>query len=548
MNMNRHKGFFLFAIIVLAAILRLWELDQYPAGLNADEAAIGYNAYSLILTGKDEHGDSWPLHFRSFGDYKPGLYFYLVVPFVKILGPNVWAVRLPSVILGILSVWLIYLLTQELFRKDNHITDYLSLTTSLFLAISPWHLHFSRGGWEANAATFFLLAGVYLFFKALNNPKLFPFSILLFTFSLYTYHSTRIVIPFLGLGLFILYRKQFSNQLKWVGISGVIGLILLTPLIMSFLGPAGASRFVGVGLLADTGPLWRINELRGQHWGSMALPVRLLHNRLIAYGIAFFENWLDHFHGEFLFVSGDVIERSRVPETGQMYLLDIPFVALGVYFFLKNRPKNWQVIFLWLMVAPVAAAMTFQTPHALRAHNMVIPLVMISAYGLVSVTEWIKAKGTVIVSLFYCFIVLLLIWNFTRYLHQYYVHYPQTYPAAWEYGFEELVSYVEQVEAQYDKIYVTDCYDQPYILFLFYLRYPPEKFQQEIKLTSRDKFGFSTVRDFDKFHFERIDWNLLRDKRRVLLVGTDEEIPEEARIIETIYFKNDQPAFEIVSL
>ena len=85
-------------IIFLALALRLYRLAEFPTGLNADEAAIGYNAYSLLETGKDEFGHPWPINFQSFNDWKPGLYFYLVLPLVKILGLNEWAVRLPSAI------------------------------------------------------------------------------------------------------------------------------------------------------------------------------------------------------------------------------------------------------------------------------------------------------------------------------------------------------------------------------------------------------------------------------------------------------------------
>jgi len=297
------------------------------------------------------------------------------------------------------------------------------------------------------------------------------------------------------------------------------------------------------------GPFWRVNELRGQHLNPFSLPVRFLHNRLVAYSLAFFSNWLSHFNGNFLFLFGDVIERNRVPETGQMYFFDILFVVLGIYFLILKRPQNWQFIFLWLTVAPVAAAMTFQTPHALRANNMVIPLVILSAYGALNIFEWFRKKTPrvffyVLCSMFY----VLCSWNITRYIHEYYVHYPQTYPAAWEYGFDQVVDEVKKIQGDYDKIYVTDRYDQPYILFLFYLKYPPEKFQQEVKLTPRDKFGFSTVRDFDKFHFERINWDELRTKSNILVIGTPEEINTSATILKRIYFKNGEIAFLIVQV
>jgi len=148
----------LIVIILLAFILRFYKLGNYPA-LNADEAAIGYNAYSILETGKDEHGNFWPIHFQSFNDYKPGLYFYLVMPFIKIFGLNGWAVRTPNAFLGVATVALIYLLAQELIKKRKKIKnqkragleindnpkDMLPILSAFLLAVSPWHIHFSRG-------------------------------------------------------------------------------------------------------------------------------------------------------------------------------------------------------------------------------------------------------------------------------------------------------------------------------------------------------------------------------------------------------------------
>lgn len=548
-NLSFWPNFLLVLILLLASFLRLWNLAHYPSGFNADEAAIGYNAYSLLETGKDEHGDSWPLHFKSFGDYKPGFYFYLVLPLVKLLGLNIWAVRLPAAILGIFSVLLIMLLVKEIF-KQNFLANRFSLWAGFFLAISPWHLHFTRGGWESGTALFLMLLAVWLFFKGLNKPGFFVSSLLVFCLSMYTYHSARLVVPLLFLGLIILYRQKIflKKNLKIIIIAILVGMLFLLPLVRDFLGPAGVSRFSGVGLFSDSGPFWRTNELRGQHANPWAPGVRLLHNRLVAYGLAFVENWLDHFNGNFLFVSGDVIERSRVPETGQMYLFDILFVVFGFYFLLLKRPPHWRFVLLWLIVAPVAAAMTFQTPHALRANNMVIPLIVLSAYGVVHLIDWFSNKKKIFKTIFIILLFLIIPWNFSRYLHEYYVHYPKVYPAAWEQGFEQLVWEVRNIKDQYEKVYVTDRYDQPYILFLFYLKYPPAKFQQEVNLTARDKFGFSTVRDFDKYHFGAINWDELRTKSNILVVGTPQEINTSATILKRIYFQNGELAFLIVQV
>ena len=98
-------------VIVLSAFLRLYKLGQSPEGFYLDEAAIGYNAFSILKTGKDEFGKKWPLVFRSFGDFKAPVYSYLLVPVFAVLEPTVLLVRLPSAVAGILTVicfyWLI---------------------------------------------------------------------------------------------------------------------------------------------------------------------------------------------------------------------------------------------------------------------------------------------------------------------------------------------------------------------------------------------------------------------------------------------------------
>jgi len=540
----KSKIILLFFLILLAAVLRLWNLNKYPAGLNADEAAIGYNTYSLILTGKDEHGVSWPIHFKSFADYKPGGYFYIVVPFVKILGLNELAVRLPSALLGALAVLGIFILVKELFGRF-----YLALIAGFFLAVSPWHIHFSRGGWETNAASTFILFGLYLFLKSLKNPKLFPFSFFLFTFSLYTYHSARVLAPLLGLSLVIFYRKKvFSKEVfKNFLIGGIIAFLILIPLLVDFFGPAGTARFSGLSIFSDVGPYSLVLSLRGEHKNPNDLVSRLLHNRPVAYSFQFLRNYLSFFDGNFLFVTGDRVERSNSPNMGELYFFDLLFLLAGVYFFLRKKPENWQIPFLWLLFAPLAGALTFQVPSALRAHNMIFPLIIISAYGFWNILLWLKNKSKLASIPLYpyipIFLIILFIWNISYFLHQYFVHYPKTYPAAWEYGFKELVRYIEPIKDNYSKIYITEKYDQPYILFLFYLKYPPQKFQQEVVLTPRDKFGFSTVRDFANFHFENIKWEEVNKQKNVLICGTEEEIPHGEKITKIINFPNNKPAF-----
>jgi len=531
------------AIVLLACFLRFYRLNNYPA-LNADEAAIGYNAYSLISTGMDEHGNPWPIHFQSFNDFKPGLYFYLVLPFVKVLGLTEWAVRLPGALFGVGTVIILYYLVRRLFSDDNP-----ALVSSFFLAISPWHLHFSRGGWEVNVATFFITLGTWCFLKAIEKPKFYLMSAVSFVFSLYTYHAARVVAPLLILGLAIIYRKEIRLNIKKIVISCLVALILLLPLGLDFAKGEVRARAAGVGLFADPGPLSRINEQRGEHLDYLALIPKVIHNKVVNYSLAFIQNYSQHYWGEFLFLTGDTIQRNRIPEIGQMYLFDILFLAVGFVAIIK-RPKGWGVILLWLFLAPTASALTFQSPHALRAQNMVIPLVIISAFGFVTIMDLLNKvfHRRHLLFMTYCILFLLVAWNFARYLHIYYVHMAKEYPFSSQYGVKELVSYIQGVEGKYDKVLVTDRYDQPYILFLFYLKYPPQKFQVEHALSPRDKYGFSTVRRFGKYEFVPISFDKIQpDNPRSLIVGTDEEIPKEANIIKKVYGTNGYLYFKVVA-
>lgn len=527
----------LVLIVGLAAILRLIALTSYPAGFNADEAAIGYNAWSILHTGRDEFGHFFPVAFTSFGDYKPPLYFYLTIPFVAALGLSEWAVRLPSALMGVGTVFILFFLVKKMFKKDV-----IALTASFFLAISPWHLHFSRGGWETNLATFLFVLGVYFFLKAIENSKFWIPTALVFALSFYAYQATRVLTPVLVLVLLLLFYQDVLKFKKQVIVAGIIGFIIILPGILTFFGGGGTARFSGVSIFADLGPINQVNELRGQHENFGG---RLFHNKISAYGISFLKKYSDHFSGDFLFIKGDPIPRNNIPETGVLYLFDLPFLLLGFYFLLTKREKFWALPITWLLVAPLASGLTFQSPQALRSLNMVIPLLIIGAYGFYHSFSCLFRYRVIFVVLL-SVSMSLLIFNFSHYLHQYYVHNPKYQPIAFEYGFADLVSYVSSVQNNYDKIIVTDRYDQPYILFLFYLKYSPEKCQNEAKLTPRDRFGFSTVRSFGKFEFRTVDYERDSQIKNTLLIIADEEIPADANIIKKILYPNGSEAFKIV--
>jgi 4-amino-4-deoxy-L-arabinose transferase-like glycosyltransferase len=497
--------------------------------------------------------------FRSFDDYKPAVYFYVVLPFVKLLGLNIWAVRLPSAILGTLSVYLVYLIVKILVGRHREsqsaeaisasgiassITPRndginLALISALLLATSPWHLQFSRGGWEVNVSTFFILLGVFGFLKGLENSKYFFLFVISMVLSLYTYHSSRLIAPLVSLSLVVLYWNKlfvipaqagihkvstFLSVNKTVLLSAVLGIILVLPLASQMLSKEGQSRFTGVSVFSDSGPLWQALESRREH--PAGLYTRLIHNQYLSYGLRFTRNYLSHFSPRFLFISGDEIARSKVPGMGQSLLFLIPFYFLGLFNLLKLDFKWKKFVLFWFLVSPVAAAMTFQSPHALRAQNMAIPLSIITALGISEFFIFISTYKFVYKTLIFCVFGFLSFYSVSQYLHQYYIHYAKELPYAWQYGFDQIAAYTKENYNKYDKIIISDRYDQPYILMAFFLQYPPETLQKELVMTPRDKFGFSTVRKMGKYEFRSVNYGEDKKSPNTLIVSTDESVDE----------------------
>ena len=523
----------LLSILLLAFFLRAYRIGEFPS-LNPDEAALGYNAYSLLLTGKDEHGIAWPLHFRSFGDYKPGGYIYLAMPFVKLLGLTPLAVRLPNLILSVLSIYFLYKIVLLLTFNFQ-----LSTLTAIVLAVSPWHLHFSRGAWESSAALSFILIGSYFFLLSqkakTKNTLWLSLSAVFFVFSLYLYHSARIFTPLFVLALFLAHKSYFLNHKSNLIFPVLIGILLCLPVSLSFLKSGGSARFGGVGLTADSGPLSRSHELLNQH-SSPDLFSRLIHNRRVTYSLSWLQKYISHFDPNFLFITGDEVPRSKSPDIGQFFLLEFPLLILGLYLFLhQSYFINHKSFFLiWLLAAPLASSLTFQAPSALRALFLVIPLTVFVSLGLYYFLSHFS---------FTCYLLLITcyLYSLVFYLDAYYVHAPKRYPFAWNTGFSELIPYLQSQKENFPQIFLTDKYDQPYILYLFYSVYPPAKLHPQIKLTPPDRSGFSTVRQIDNLVFGKIDWPAIPSGS--LVIASDENIP----ILpwKNLDFPNGSPAFKI---
>lgn len=541
------KPWFIIIILFLATALRLWDLPNNPLGLTWDEASLGYNAYSLLLTGKDEYGNFLPLNLKSFGDYKPSLFAYLDIPFVAIFGLNELAVRLPSAIFGVLGVLGIYLLTEQLFKKRA-----LSLLTTFFLAISPWHIQFSRPAFEANVALTLNIFAIYFFLKALEKKKLLIISALLFGLSLLTYQASKMFVPLIISTLMIIYWNKLRTS-KFALHAMVILFAFLLIIAFTFLS-GQTSRLATVNVFAyqRSEELTKIiSDEDGLDVGSLTFQV--LHGQWWEYIRGISERYLGYFSPKMLFIEGDPSQRHKVPDLGSLYYFSIILIPLGLINLIKMGGRESKLLLFWLLLAPLPAILSRDLVSTLRALNMIVPWVILEAAGLWWLAVKIRRVKGNLVYLGIIVIIFIITINFIIYLDRYFIHAPKEYSKYWLYGYREVYEKLSKMDLpSYNKVVISDTYGQPYIYFLFYTTYPPEKFQKQAVL-NQPTSDVGTIRNLDNIEFRHIYWPVDRGEKNALFAGSLEELPdkdilpfEEFKVIKEVDFLNGERAFRMV--
>jgi 4-amino-4-deoxy-L-arabinose transferase-like glycosyltransferase len=551
----RRKNWIILALIVLiGAFFRFYRLGTIPEGFFSDEAAVGYNAYSLVKTGKDEFGKPWPLFFTSFGEGKLPLYVYQAVPTVWLLGPTELAVRLPGAFFGTLTVLVWFFLLQELLRlslvKERWRVP-IGLTSTLVLAVMPWHIHFSRGVF-GQESVFWVVLGSWLVLKGLrvNKQAWVYLGFLGLSASLMVYHAPKVVLPFWVpalLSLVWLTGQQSLKDLAKKTVLGVLGLTLVWGL-MSFSG-AGIQRSKGISVFSVYSGVFSILHETIEEEARFNRPTwytRLLHNKVESYGREIAGRYLAHFNPDFLFVSGDKMRpRYRVPGVAQIYLVLLPFALIGIYFLVQRR--SWLLLIL-LALAPLPAALTFETPSTVRALLMTVPLSGIIGSGLVVSFRFLKPWRRMFLG---GLIVLAVAWLYqVWYFYNSYFFLAQIHQSyEWQGAYERLVKRVANLEDDYQRVVSGATGGPPYIFFLFYNRYDPVKYQAQVNqhIGPTDPFGFIHITGFGKYEFVKVPCPFDPAAADTLFICEGE--PDEqyqSFVFETVYHTDRTPAFTLL--
>ena len=550
------RNVILVTMILLGGIIRMFGLGAVPPSLNWDEISHGYNAYSILETGKDEWGERLPLIFRAYGDYKLPVYIYTTIPGVAVFGLSEFSVRLTSAVAGTLLILFTYLLAFQLFNRR-----YVALLAALFMTIEPWSFFLSRIAVEANLALFFIVAGIWFTLSGLLREKWwFILGALFLGLSVWTYNSARVFVPLLLVTLIFIYRYELialwrAQKLFIIHYSLFIILFFL-PMFYQLIIPAGQARYNWVAIL-DEGAISQIDNRRNTSNLPGPLP-RLLNNKIVYFLDSFGKNYLSYFSPDFLFSSGGTQYQFSVPGKGLIYPTEALLIAIGLLWIIKKRSKETTLILAWILLAPVAASLTRESQHALRSIVMMPVPQILSGVGLIVAWGWIRKKK--LKSLALIIYIICLLYYAESYIGTYIGTYKTTYSWSWQYGYKEAVQFIKDHYNEYDQIIVTKKYGEPHEFVLFYLPWDPEKYVNDPNLIRFGQSEWYWVDRFDRFYFIN-DWQVPKMDSGKWIVESGSEIPINSntllvtspgnyppgwKMIKTINFLDNRPAFDIL--
>ena len=408
----------------------------------------------------------------------------------------------------------IYLLFREIlsYNSEPATKHPGALFAALLLAISPWHIQYSRAGFEVTMLLFFLLFGLYFFFRSLKEEKFLWVSVAFLILTPWIYSTAKLFTPLLFLFLFFMWRKEILSMKKSTLIKGVVvGLVVGIPIVFSTLFGGGTQRAGYISVFTDPTIEPEVGTARLQDSlmrGENSLGVtpnifdRGFHNKLTFWAENISNNYLQAFSADFLFFRGDPNLRHSIKGMGQFYKLEFVALILGFLFFVsKNVDKKirYFVVF-WLLVGVLPSAITRDGGnHATRLILILPPLIFLMAYGLVETAKRLTNRGRVVFGVCYFFLLIL---SFIFYQHNYWIHNPWNSERWWHAGFKEAIQTIKAEEKNYDKVIISNAGEPAWIFFAGWYEYLPDRWQKEFPIGNDVEIpGFGKVSHIDKFYF-----------------------------------------------
>lgn len=485
--MKKLKSFLpLIAILFLAAFLRLWRLGLVPAGITGDEMGYIYNAYSLAKTGKNIFGEPWPFLTWIYGEGFPFLptTTYLMALFFKIFGLSITTSRLPSALLGILDVFLLFNLVKLCFKDKR-----LALISALFLAISPWHLFLSRTAYDPNVAFFFFLLGINIFIREIRKKKAPILTFVAFWLALFSYRGMNPLFPALMVILFwygqkVLKMNRGQTKIFLIGALLVTGSFLLVAqkyqargyLAEALINLDELQEEVDLQIRAARGPLW----LRRSFLNKPAVVLRKWQ-----------ENYLEGYSIGHLFLRGEFGNIVFVSTQGKFYFLDFFLIILGgLYLFKKNKKSALLVLSLGLIAG--LPGMVGGPIYLGRNFFLAAIMPIFAATGCWFIFESVSSfKLKVFLATAFILAYSYFLGNFLfDYYHRFAFHYAEN----WFKSLKDASLLIEAKRGEYDEVIFSPRFWPDLLQYAFYTGVEPQLVQEVWKKRGEKDFKIKNVR------------------------------------------------------
>ena len=466
----------LFLVILCGIGARFFLLGSVPAGLNQDEASMGYDAYSILEYGIDRNAMHNPVHMIAWGSGQNALQAYVTIPFIKIFGLSIFTIRLVPALFGLLCLLLLY------FAARRIAGPVFALLSVFILAICPWHITLSRWALESNMLPGMILLGFLLLLRAQQAQKIPVAAFAVFALAFYAYSTAYAFVPiFLFLYGLYAWRYRIFSIRQWLISLAVFGIVAFP---------------IGLFLLVNFCDLPNLNLyfITIPH-----LPGAPRYSQMSSFFSADFWNMtLDNFKRvvEILFEKGTDDElQNSVRGVGSLYMLSIPFFFWGLVkciydFFREKGPSLRFPLLLWFFVAFAIAGLS--TPAVHRMNLVFFPMILLTAYGLW--TLWKTKKEAVWIFIF------LYLFFFVRFLTLYFNEYARDVGEFFFESYVDAVDYAYDNAAPSDTLYLSDYLNQPYIHVLFITQYDVREYIRTAVIPDKSS-SFQIVRSFGRFVF-----------------------------------------------
>ena len=500
-------------VVLMGGVLRLIWIDRLPVGFNPDEASFGYNAYSLLRTGRDEWGKPWYKlwgeNLLSFGDDRYPLYTFLTVPSVAIFGLNEFATRLPNAILGTFAILAIYGLAKMWFPNKN-----IALLSALLLSVSSWHITLSRGAFETNALTLFFPLALYFW-----ERKKYLRSSLVLAFNFYSYIAARLLTIIAW--LFLTPRKVKP---------AILFGILVLPAVMGTI-VWGSRRAKDVGIYSPTDKWESVSNRQfiAQIQGMPRSLSRVFNNKVIYTASAFVNNYLTFFSPQFLFING-AGETNYGMLTGRGVLYYWEIIPLLIFVLFKRDKRI--ILSLLISVIPAALSKSIGYP-ANRVVAMAPFLYMAIAIGAKKLPKLVIGITIIISTVFF--------------VQEYVYQSPSISCEGMNYGWKDLMIRFTPIARRFSEVRFSRSLSEPHIYVAFYEKTDPVVYQSHSKnWISFVEKGYKFLDQVDGYYLGNYSFGDLKYQEPVdketLFVGRPDNFNELKSNYIEIFYPNGKKA------